>query len=111
MSNPVTPLTPEEYKQEQTSEPKESWFHRAAVAVDIAANVLVFDGQQDETMSSHAARLAVEKRSGVRHEVGVIVSEGLDLIEKNHGAKAIAADELRGLNVAKTEESSGILPK
>lgn len=107
MSDPIQPLTPAEEQAALDQAAHESTFHRDAVAVDVCANVLL-GGNPDETISSRMARWDTQD-GGVRHEVGRVISEGLDLIEHNHGAKAEAADLERAQAVERIESTTGTL--
>lgn len=104
MTDPITPLTPEQVKEQEAQAAKEGWVHRDLVAVDIAANVVVFKGQPDETISSHAARAATKGKWW-----GRTLSRFLNLFQKDHGAKAQAGDLERAENVEAIEKDSGNL--
>lgn len=106
--DPVQPLTPEQQASAQAFTAHEGWTRRALVALDIFVNVLT-GGHEDETISSRMARWDKEP-AGVKHDVGKLISEGLDLLQKNHGAGAEAGDLERAEEVVKIEESTGNLP-
>ena len=107
----VTPLTPAEAAAAIQSAEHESKFHEDAVAVDVAINEIVLDGQPDETISAHSARVEEDTTHGFKHDVAHVLNEGLDLLEPDHGAKAVEADRVRGLDVVKTEDASGLIPE
>lgn len=104
--DPITPLTTTQTQAEEQGAYKEGYWHRFWVAVDIAINVTLLRGQQDETISSHAARSALQGKLW-----GRILSSFLNLFEKDHGAKAQAADIARAKNTIRIEESAGDLNK
>lgn len=108
MSDPITPLTPAQYAEVKNSADHEGYVHEVLVQVDILANDIM-GGLPDETISSRVADWD-EHRTGIVHEIGKTVCEGLDLIQADHGALAQAADEERGLRVAKKEEATGAFP-
>lgn len=70
----------------------EGWLHRFLVVFDIALNVL-FRGQEDETMSSRAYRASLEGKLW-----GRALNYWLDLIQPQHGPKAMVGDMERALN-------------
>lgn len=105
MSDGITPLTPDQEKLYEKQASQEGWFHRVWVALDMFVNVL-FKGNPDETISSRSARAATEGKTW-----GVILSNLLDLIQKDHGAKAEAGDVERTKEVQYLEDHSGDLPK
>ncbi len=107
MSNPITPLTPEQLKMQEEKAAKEGYLKRDAVAFDQLVNVLT-EGNPDETISSRMARWATED-GGIKKDIGVEVSKGLNLIQKDHGARAEAGDLERATTVEKIEEKSGNL--
>jgi hypothetical protein len=107
--DPITPLTPAEAKQAEQDTAHESYVRKDLIAVDICANELL-GGQMDETISSRMARWDVED-TGVKHEVGKLISKGLDLFQKDHGSQAVAGDLERAKEVEKVEESSGLAPE
>lgn len=102
--NPITPLDPQETVKEEKQAAKEGWFHRVLVQIDILGNVLLFRGQANETISSHAARASLQGKRW-----GKVLSAMLDVVEKDHGAKAIAGDEERAKNIERIEGSTGVL--
>lgn len=65
----------------------EGWLHRALVAFDIAFNVVVLRGQQDETISTHSYRASVEGKLW-----GKAMTKWLDWIQPFHGQKAASGD-------------------
>lgn len=101
MSDGITPLNPEQLKVQEEKASHEGYLHRVAVEVDDLGNVAT-GGLPDETISSRLAR-AAEK-----HElIGEIGTKGLDLIQRDHGAKAQAADLYRADEVAAVEDAAG----
>jgi hypothetical protein len=104
LTDPITPLTAEQTAQQEASAAKDGIIHRDLVAVDIAANVIVLRGREDETISSRAARADVEGKRWGRW-----MSRFLDFFQSDHGAKAIAGDEERAQAIAQTEADSGAI--
>jgi hypothetical protein len=105
-SNPITPLTPAQVGVEQQQVAKEGFVERSLVAIDQCANTLL-GGPPDETISTRAA-IDSEDGHGLSKEVGKIVSAGLNLFQKDHGAKAAAGDLERAQAEQKIVRSSGI---
>jgi hypothetical protein len=70
----------------------EGWLHRFLVVFDIAMNVL-FRGQEDETLSSRAYRASLERKLW-----GRLLNYWLDLIQPQHGPKAMVGDMWRAAN-------------
>lgn len=108
MSNPITPLTPEQEAQNAAETNSESYLHRVAVGIDMAANVAL-GGHPDMTISSETAVMDYDDH-GIKHDIGKAVSGFLDLFQKDHGAGAAEADLVRAQNAAEIEQGSGILP-
>lgn len=79
-----TTYTVAEYEAQAAAE---GWAHRSIVAFDIAVNVIILRGQQDETISTHAYRAA---RAGKRW--GRLMTWWLCLFQRNHGKAAAAGD-------------------
>ena len=70
----------------------EGWLHRSLVAFDIAFNVIVLRGQQDETISTHAWRAQQEGKLW-----GKLICKWLDGFQPNHGIRAASGDLERAL--------------
>ena len=66
---------------------REGWLHRSLVAFDIAFNVIVLRGQQDETISTHSWRAQQEGKAW-----GKAMCWWLNGFQPNHGFKAAAGD-------------------
>lgn len=64
------------------------WGFRVLVALDQFANVILFLGNPDETISSRAQKA---KERGKRW--GCILCAGLDLVDPGHCARAVERDE------------------
>lgn len=103
--DPITPLTKAQTADEEAKEPKDGYIRRVSVAFDILVNVIC-RGQQDETLSSRAARADLEGKLW-----GKVLSIFLNVFQPNHGAKAQAGDLQRAENVVRIEESAGDLNK
>lgn len=86
----------------------ESYFHRDAVALDQDINVDT-GGQLDETISSRVRRVSnAHPKWGWNPGVWLAktLNAGLNLLQKNHGAKAQAGDLERAQAVEKTEDQA-----
>jgi hypothetical protein len=70
----------------------EGWLHRFLVVFDIALNVLC-RGQEDETLSSRAYRASLEGKLW-----GRLLNYWLDLLQPQHGPKAMVGDMWRASN-------------
>jgi hypothetical protein len=101
MSTGITPLTPDQIAAQEMQALHEGYIKKLLVGLDMFVNVSM-DGSPDETISSRAARWATNG-TGIKRHVGILVSKGLDLVQKDHGAKAEAGDLGRGENVVKIE--------
>lgn len=78
----------------------EHYLHNVAVAEDQALNALA-GGMPDETISSRAQRAADRG-----NPLGKVLSEGLDMIQPDHGHKAMAGDIRRAEAVEKIEKDA-----
>lgn len=107
MSDPITPLTPAQTAQQEQSAAHESYPHRVIEMVDATVGTLL-GGPQDVTISSDLAVMD-RKDTGIKHEIGKAGSAFLDLFQKDHGAKAVAADLERAQAVEREAQSSGIV--
>jgi hypothetical protein len=65
----------------------EAWWHRSLGAFDIAVNVILLRGQQDETISTHSWRAACEGKMW-----GKAMCWWLNLFQANHGPQAACGD-------------------
>lgn len=108
MTDPITPLTPQQERIAKKVAATENYLKRDGVALDQFANV-VTDGSPDETISSRMARWD-KQGTGIKHHVGRFMSKALNLFSKDHGAKAEASDFERAQAVEKIEENTGNLP-
>jgi|SRR5579859_833204 len=72
--------------QEQRAS-QEGWLHRMLVAFDIAFNVIVLRGQQDETISTHSWRAQQEGKLW-----GKMMCKWLNGFQPDHGFKAASGD-------------------
>lgn len=73
-----------------------TWPYRILTAFDILVNV-IFRGQADETLSGRAYRASLEKKIW-----GIVLNYWLDLLQPQHGPKAMVGDIYRALNRIKT---------
>jgi hypothetical protein len=101
MTDPVTPLTPEQVAHQEAQASKEGYLHKDLVGLDQFANV-VTGGNPDETISSRAARADEAGKTW-----GKALSRFLDFFQPDHGPKAQAGDVERAEAVEKLEEKSG----
>ena len=104
MSSPVTPLPANEVSTVEEHAAHESLIHHDGVAIDDLINALS-GGNLDETISARMARWATED-TGWKQHVGSEVCKGLNLIQKDHGAKAELGDLTRAEEEVKTEEDT-----
>jgi hypothetical protein len=81
-----------------------SYFHRDAVAVDQTVNVFA-GGHNDETISARAER-GRDQGHGASKVIGTVLSDGLDVIQKDHGQKAEQGDLQRAQTVEQIESES-----
>lgn len=65
----------------------EAWWHRSLCAFDIAVNVILLRGQQDETISTHSWRAYTEGKLW-----GKTMCWWLNLFQPNHGVQAACGD-------------------
>lgn len=101
MSDPITPLTPEQTAAQEAKAAKEGYLHRDAVALDIFADE-VAGGPMDETISSRLARAAESGKWW-----GKLGCKTLNLFQANHGPKAQAGDVERAQSEVEREQASG----
>jgi hypothetical protein len=101
MSNPITPLTPEQTEEQGLQALHEDYLRRVIVEVDVLLNV-ASGGRPDMTISSRAA-LAAKHGS----PVGIELSKLLNVFQPDHGAKADAGDLYRAQQVVQDELNSG----
>ena len=94
MSDPITPLTPQQTAKEESQAAKEGFVKRDLVAGDIFIDELA-GGPMDETISTRSG-IAASKGS----KLGIVMSKFLNIFQKDHGADAAAGD----LERAQTEE-------
>lgn len=107
MSNPVTPLGPQQTAEREAHSLQEPYPERVLIALDQAVNVDT-GGLPDETISSRWARWA-HNYHGVRGFLGRMGSRFLNLFQRDHGADAVAGDAARAQRVLDTENDSGII--
>lgn len=98
MSDPITPLTPEQEAEYQQRALHENFLRRIISAADVFVNVAT-DGNPDMTISTRAA-LAAQHGS----EVGIVLSKFLNAFQSDHGAKAEAGDLARADAEAAAEQ-------
>jgi len=104
MTDPLTPLTPEQEQQAEASALKEGYLHRVIKAEDMALNVDT-DGLLDQSISS---RVGLDAAKG--NKFAKLFAGFLNLFERNHVVLAESADKAQAELVVKTEEASPDLP-
>lgn len=88
VSGPAAPFVPSiDIPKAEAQSATETWPHRMLVAFDIAVNVIVLRGQQDETISARVGRAKAEG-----HLWGKLMSAWLDGFQSNHCVKAACGD-------------------
>lgn len=106
MSDPVTPMDPAKVARTEYEATHHSYLGRDAVALDDFVDALT-DGPLDETISARMARWATESKFGTfKHFIGTKVCQGLNLIDKDHGAGAEIGDLARAQAEAATEQAA-----
>jgi len=98
MSDPLTPLTPEQVAAQEQRALHEGYLHRTLVGLDQFMNVIT-GGDPDETISSRAARAAEKGKTW-----GVELSRFLNTFQSDHGVKAQAGDTARADKVQDLEQ-------
>jgi hypothetical protein len=103
-----TPLTPPQVEAAEQRAVGETYPHKVLVALDQDVNVDT-GGLPDETISSRVRRISDAHpcwcwNPGVW--LAKAMNAGLNLIEKNHGAKAQSGDLQRAETVVATEEKA-----
>lgn len=73
-------------------EGRKNRFWRTLLALDQLLNVVVFNGDEDETVSSNAGKAALQGRRW-----GCVLCRILDVFDRDHCTKAIEADEGKAL--------------
>src|SRR5690242_15507763 len=104
VSNPVTPLTPEQTEAAAERASNEGYIHRDLDEVDVGVNVLT-GGQNGMTLSTRWGIDALKKKGN--HWLAKIGCRILNLFQRNHDAKAAAGDLERAAQVTQTIEGSG----
>src|SRR6185437_9226146 len=107
MSDPVTPLAPEQTAAQETKATHEPYFERALVAVD--KTIATFAGATPDTTISADAGIAAVKDKGFKGWYGRTMSRFLNLFQPNHAAKAVAGDEAQAREAERVMESSGLI--
>jgi hypothetical protein len=103
-----TPLTAHQIEIAEKKAGGESYPHKVLVALDQDVNVDT-GGSPDETISSRVRRISdTHPRWGWNPGVWLAkaLNAGLDLIQKNHGAKAEVGDLQRARTAVTTEEKA-----
>lgn len=107
MSDPITPLTPEQTAKAEAKSAKHGYVVRNLISVDQLGETLV-DGPNDTTISGESA-IAAQNDKGLKGWVGRSMSRFLNLFQKDHGAKAVAGDLERAQTAGKIDEESGVI--
>lgn len=113
MSDPVTPLTPQQTAQQEQEALHEPLIEQDLVAVDKMLAKVVLDAPPDVTISEQAGVLAEEypKGGGIKGLYGRWMSRFLDFFQKDHGAKATAGGNAQAEEAIEYGEKSGLLDK
>lgn len=88
--------SPADIPTQEAKAAAESWLRRIPVALDIWINVTFLNGEQDETISTHAWRASLEGKTWGRW-----MTAWLNLWQPNHGYKAACGDLERAENRVK----------
>ena len=107
MSNPVTPLTPEQTAAQEVRATHEPYIERDLVAID--KTIATFAGATPDTTISADAGIAAVKDKGFKGWYGRTMSRFLNRWQKNHAAKAVAGDEAQAKAAERVMESSGVI--
>ena len=107
MSNPVTPLTPEQTAAQEARAIHEPYIERDLVAID--KTIATFAGATPDTTISADAGIAAVKDKGFKGWYGRTMSRFLNRWQKNHAAKAIAGDEAQAKEAERVMEASGLI--
>lgn len=86
------PINEAFYTKYATQAATHGWLYRIITAFDIFVNV-IFRGQADETLSGRAYRASLEYEFW-----GIALNYWLDLIQPQHGPKAMVGDMQRATN-------------
>jgi hypothetical protein len=102
LKQPVTPLDAQ-YAASLEGK-RDNYIHRNLVGIDVLANLLA-DGNSDETISSRMARWATEDK-GLKKDIGIAVCDALNVVNKDHGAKAEVSDLGRAERLVEIEKAT-----
>lgn len=87
LDGPALAWIPDDVAQAEHLAGKEGWLRRSLGAFDIAFNVIILRGQQDETISTHCWRASLEGKTWGRAMI-----TWLDWWQENHGPRAASGD-------------------
>jgi len=107
MSNPVTPLTPEQTAAQEARAIHEPYIERDLVAID--KTIATFAGATPDTTISADAGIAAVKDKGFKGWYGRTMSRFLNLFQSDHAAKAVAGDEAQATEAERVMEASGVI--
>jgi hypothetical protein len=100
----AAPWNPDDIPAAMAKAASEKWVHRSLAAFDIAVNVILLRGQQDETISTHSWRAAQLGKLW-----GRAMCWWLNLFQPNHGPLAACGDLVRAMTrVAVLKKALGI---
>lgn len=108
MSDPITPLTPEQTAAQEALAEKEPLIEQDAVAVDKMLAKVVLDAPPDVTISEQAGVLAYTRR-GFKGFYGRWMSRFLNLFQRDHGARATAGGNAEAEEAIAYGNKSGLL--
>ena len=107
MSNPVTPLDPQQTAAQEYKATHEPYIERDLVAID--KTIATFAGATPDTTISADAGIAAVKDKGFKGWYGRMMSRFLNLFQSDHAAKAIAGDEAQAREAERVMEASGVI--
>jgi hypothetical protein len=95
----IGPLSKEDADEFSSRVLKEGKFIRWMISLDVSINDLFLNGINNETISSHIGRAALNNK-----QWAIFFAKFLNLFEANHVAKSMAGDRGRGRNVVNLED-------
>lgn len=103
-TSPITPIDPITAARIGKKAIHRPYYIRIFVALDKFINVILFNGQLDETISAHSARAALEGKTW-----GGLMLKFLNIFDPNHGAGAIVDDQAEAQVVVNLESKTNIV--
>lgn len=106
-TGPVQPLDPQQTAQAEQLAAQEGYLKREAVALDTFVDETA-DGPMGITISTRWGDWAKNKK-GIRGFIGRLGCRALNLIQRNHDAKAAAGDMERAQEAEQYIEKTGLI--